>query len=786
MADHAVPPAPGGTRVPDTSAAEPSAGRTGGAMTEPGQASRPHGATSAAALLRGGWASVIPAALRASLRPSGTPTRTQWLSLHRGRVTVLGVAVVVAAVVLGTLDTWNALLTRSELEAFEAREFVDARIDAVDAEIERLSLSMPPVARRATCTPDRAIALTAASLRSELVSRFLLIDESATIACRPTGTDDQRRVPYAPQSMLTRTPDGEVVRYGPGTWRMDGSGTRLIAILDPRAFEPRSHEPHAWHLSTNSRVALVSAENQQLAGLGMRAPRTPVVAALRSTVSGRRRDAIVVADIARSTLLNGIGSSILTMLGVLGVLSLGLVVVERHRALRRVSPYHRIRAAVRKRQFEPWVQPIVDLTTGRCAGVEVLMRWHHPQRGVISPAEFIDEAERTGLILDMADLVMMRAAHRLAQIANEFPDLYFAFNLTAAQLAHRHLPARLDELFRDATIPRERVLLELTEREFVDATTVAVLNSLRADGWRVAIDDFGTGHSSLSALEQLRIDRLKIDRAFVSTISEETLSRPVLDAIIDLATRLDVVMIAEGVETRKQWEYLATRGVQYAQGYLIARPMEISTFADWIKVQNAGTPQSRRAIDRTSLREHGGADFKAQQIWNEMRTPGGLDIRDRMFRLRSYPECFVGREAVDWLVERLQINRTHAVAIGRRLTALGLIHHVVDEHDFEDAELFYRLATPTAVQQTARTISSDLRTQMRGKAGVRWQPAVRGLIRHDHCATGSAIVSWICRESRVPRSTATQWAAQLMREGDLRHVYDDRPFRDNASLYRPA
>ena len=75
---------------------------------------------------------------------------------------------------------------------------------------------------------------------------------------------------------------------------------------------------------------------------------------------------------------------------------------------------------------------------------------------------------------------------------------------------------------------------------------------------------------------------------------------------------------------------------------------------------------------------------------------------------------------------------------------------------------------------------------MRGKDGVRWQPAVRGLIRHDHCATGSAIVSWICRESRVPRSTATQWAAQLMREGDLRHVYDDRPFRDNASLYRPA
>ena len=421
------------------------------------------------------------------------------------------------------------------------------------------------------------------------------------------------------------------------------------------------------------------------------------------------------------------------------------------------------------------------------------MRWSHPHRGTLLPSEFIEEAERTGLIVGMSDLVMARAARQLAALAKRRPELYFSFNITPQQLAHRHLPDRLAELFRPDTLSQDRVLLELTERDMVDARTAQRLNALRDGGWRVAIDDFGTGHSSLSSLEQLQIDRLKIDRAFVSTIGEETASRPVLDAIIHLADQLQVAMIAEGVETQAQWDYLASRGVQYAQGYLIARPMSIDVFGEWLEStdtpahvtapQGIAKATKSHAPRRTATQPQ---DAFAQQLWNSMRTPGGLDIRDRMFHLRTYTECFVGREAVDWLVLHHRVSRADAVRLGQRLVALGLMSHVVTEHNFEDAEFYYRLASPAVANLAAGPAAAELREAFRGAAGVRLRDHVRGLIRHNDCVTGTAVVDWFVATYRVQRSTAVQWAATLMRHGALRHVFDDRPFRDDRSLFRPG
>jgi hypothetical protein len=169
-----------------------------------------------------------------------------------------------------------------------------------------------------------------------------------------------------------------------------------------------------------------------------------------------------------------------------------------------------------------------------------------------------------------------------------------------------------------------------------------------------------------------------------------------------------------------------------------------------------------------------------------MRTPGGLDIRDRMFHLRTYKECFVGREAVDWIVLHQRVSRVEAVRLGQRLVALGLISHVVTEHDFEDAELYYRLASPAVANLTAGPAAADLRDAFRGVDGVRMCDHVRGLIRHRDCVTGVAVVDWFVATYRVQRSTAVQWAATLMRQGALRHVFDDRPFRDDRTLYRPG
>lgn len=454
------------------------------------------------------------------------------------------------------------------------------------------------------------------------------------------------------------------------------------------------------------------------------------------------------------------------------------------RALVRTRLYHRIARGLRRREFEPFVQPIMDLRTGQCAGAEILMRWAHPQRGIVGPAEFIEEAERTGLIVGMSDLVMTRAAHRLAPIAVRYPDLYFSFNLTPLQLAQPQLPRRLEEIFTDDTIARDRVLLELTEREFVDPLALNRITTLQSNGWRVAIDDFGTGHSSLASLERMTIDRLKIDRAFVSTIRDETVSRPVLDSIIDLADRLRLPMIAEGVETQAQWDYLADRGVQYAQGYLIGRPMPITAFVEWLARQDQLTPSSVPAVVPGIAGDANIPDVAAQRLWNALRTPGGLDIRDRMFHLRTYTNCFVGREAVDWIVQHQRVSRADAVRMGQHLSALGLLSHVVDEHDFEDAELFYRLATPRDAGVALGPSAAGLSALLRGPQGVSVTQHTRGLLRHGDCATGKAIVTWIATSLRVSRDTATRLALQLMREGAIRHVYDDKPFTDSRALYR--
>jgi sensor c-di-GMP phosphodiesterase-like protein len=245
----------------------------------------------------------------------------------------------------------------------------------------------------------------------------------------------------------------------------------------------------------------------------------------------------------------------------------------------RMSPERKMKTALRKRQIEPVIQPIVSLESGECLGGEVLMRWKHPVRGLIPPAEFIGLAEENGMIIPMSEMLMRKARDQLADLQNT--AMYFSFNVTAAQLRDPSFPQKILDIFDGAGLPPKNVVLELTEREAIGEQDGEILSRLRELGFRIAIDDFGTGQSSLSMLQGLQIDRIKIDREFVRTIDESTERRPVLDTIIVLAKELAVPVIAEGIETWAQWDYLAQRKVEAAQGYLIAKPMPISEFIIW-------------------------------------------------------------------------------------------------------------------------------------------------------------------------------------------------------------
>jgi Domain found in Dishevelled, Egl-10, and Pleckstrin (DEP) len=169
-----------------------------------------------------------------------------------------------------------------------------------------------------------------------------------------------------------------------------------------------------------------------------------------------------------------------------------------------------------------------------------------------------------------------------------------------------------------------------------------------------------------------------------------------------------------------------------------------------------------------------------------MGAPGGLHIADRTHMLRSYPRCFVGREAVDWLVATRGVSRSEALRLGRSLVAVGLIQHVLEEHDFKDGDFFYRLA-----DNTVGAASDALPEAAAGRKALQlaldfpWRSHSRGLLRHHQCATGRTIVDWIVQRHAIPRATAVHWAIHWMRQGALRHVFDTQAFQDDDRfLYR--
>jgi sensor c-di-GMP phosphodiesterase-like protein len=746
------------------------------------------------------------------------------LSPSRTRALLIVVACALATVCMVALSTVGMYRSLTGQASAFALSSVHAVLDSVRDEFRAVASDPALQGALTDCTAEVSEALVRRSLQSELLTQFMVLSPDGKTLCGPLG-------PLAADTDLREKTRGEITLYTRQTIErrlvaaVQVSDGRVIkADMDRRAFIARLMDPKLLQevpdldqVLASIALQVLTPSGQPLAVLvgGEAGASGATVPWLRHLRASDRYGLNVAADVNHSALVKSVftGLPAWTLVGLLlgAAVALGLwrSVISRARLV------HRLAGAVRKRQFEPWVQPIVEMHSGRCVGGEVLMRWQHPHRGVVTPGEFIEEAERSGLINEMSDLVMGLAAYRLGDLARRHPQLYFSVNVTPGQLARGDFAQRLAEVFSADSLPAVNVLIELTERDIVDARASHALGGLRDAGWRIALDDFGTGQSSLALLERLRIDRIKIDQSFVRTIDGQTVRRPVLDTIIGLAAQLDVPLIAEGVETRAQWDYLNQRGVSCAQGYLVARPMPIDAFVRWLDNQHAESrPAAMASSAGSSNLEDGVTDQQAAELCRAMREPaptggsahdaagqvapgrasltGGVDVRDRRWRLRPYPQCFVGREAVDWIVQREGVSRAKAVRIGRRLVALGLMAHVAAEHDFEDAELFYVFshATGAQVQQQndlQREVAQSLRALARGDAvsGLHLGTHVRGIAVHRECFTGTALAHWLGERWGLTTEQANVTGAQLMRQGVLRHVFDDRPFAVGRDLYRP-
>ncbi|HYL19996.1 MAG TPA: EAL domain-containing protein [Burkholderiales bacterium] len=247
------------------------------------------------------------------------------------------------------------------------------------------------------------------------------------------------------------------------------------------------------------------------------------------------------------------------------------------RAVERHTLETSLRLAIERQEFTLYYQPQVDMATAKVVGMEALLRWHHPERGLLSPATFIDVAEESGLIDPIGQWVLRSACQRAkAWLDAGYPALKVAVNISPRQLIHPKEFSRSISRILNATGLDPRFLeLEMTESLLVQNAeeNIAVLRKLGQDGVRIAVDDFGTGYSSLSYLRQLPIDTLKIDRSFVRDIETDPEDLEIIKAIIAMAHSLKLQVTAEGVETRGQLEALARLGCDEYQGYLFSKPL---------------------------------------------------------------------------------------------------------------------------------------------------------------------------------------------------------------------
>ncbi|AQT94482.1 MULTISPECIES: EAL domain-containing protein [Pseudomonas] len=245
------------------------------------------------------------------------------------------------------------------------------------------------------------------------------------------------------------------------------------------------------------------------------------------------------------------------------------------------APTHELQRALGANEFIPYFQPVVRGDTREWAGCEVLMRWQHPKEGLVRPDLFIPLAEHSGLIVPMTRALLRQTAAQLAPHAARFsPGFHIGVNITARHCQDLALVDDCREFLAAFAVGQVTLVLELTERELIEPTDITrrLFDALHQLGVMIAIDDFGTGHSSLGYLRNFNVDYLKIDQSFVAMIGADALSRHILDSIIELSGKLDLGIVAEGVETAEQCEYLAAQGVDFLQGYLFGKPLPCDEF----------------------------------------------------------------------------------------------------------------------------------------------------------------------------------------------------------------
>jgi EAL domain-containing protein (putative c-di-GMP-specific phosphodiesterase class I) len=255
-----------------------------------------------------------------------------------------------------------------------------------------------------------------------------------------------------------------------------------------------------------------------------------------------------------------------------------------------------LQQALDRHEFVLYYQPEVELVSRRIVGLEALIRWEHPERGLIPPMEFIPVAEESGMILPIGDWGLDEACHQIKQWCGENPECdapRVCVNLSARQFSREGLADHVEALLRRTGVPSRHLGLEMTESSLIPDTGTAleVLSSLRRLGVSLLMDDFGTGYSSLHHLHAFPFDVLKVDRSFVTRMTEGNQPLQIVRTIVELARVLGMDVVAEGIETREQENLLRQLGCRFGQGFLFSKPAPAKTISNMLRLPGRILPK---------------------------------------------------------------------------------------------------------------------------------------------------------------------------------------------------
>ena len=249
-------------------------------------------------------------------------------------------------------------------------------------------------------------------------------------------------------------------------------------------------------------------------------------------------------------------------------------------AMSRLALENELRRALERSEFELYYQPKVDMVTGKMTGMEALLRWNHPDLGLVPPLDFIPLAEETGLILPIGEWVLRAACAQTKAWHDQGFELNVAVNLSPRQFQQRDLVSTINRIVAETGFDPHELNLEVTESSIMNnaESAVTILRELKDTGIRISIDDFGTGYSSLAVLKDLPIDVLKIDKTFINDVTTNPDDAALVTAVVTLAHNLRLNVVAEGVETREQLEFLRALNCDKWQGYLFSKPLPAAAF----------------------------------------------------------------------------------------------------------------------------------------------------------------------------------------------------------------